>query len=57
MKNEYRVEKYFDTYPDGVSLITEDEELAKKECKRMNEKVKHLPHTEYIVRKYTKDIK
>ena len=47
---KYKVVKYFDTYPDGVAMITEDEEKAKAECGRLNKKVKHLPKTKYLVR-------
>ena len=50
-KKTYKVVKYFDTYPDdGAVMTTEDLEKAKLECVKMNEKVKHLPHTEYLVR-------
>ena len=50
MKTIYTVEKYFDTYPDGVCLTTEDEELAKETCRKKNKEVSHLPKTKYIIR-------
>ena len=50
MKNKYEIYKYFDTYTDGLAFSTYDEDEAKEKCKKLNEKVSHLPHTEYIIR-------
>lgn len=50
MLKQYKVVKYFDTYSDGVAMVTADKDKADEECNRLNNKVKHLPHTEYIVR-------
>ncbi len=47
---KYKVVRYFDTYADGVMLVTEDEEEAKKECAKLNERVRDKPLTEYIIR-------
>jgi hypothetical protein len=50
MAIKYEVYKYFDTYPDGLAFSTYNEEEAKNKCNELNKKIKHLPHTEYIIR-------
>jgi hypothetical protein len=49
-KIKYEVHKYFDTYPDGLAFSTYNEEEAKNKCNKLNEKIKHLPKTKYIIR-------
>ena len=50
LKIKYEVHKYFDTYPDGLAFSTYNEEEAKDKCNQLNEKIKHLPKTKYIIR-------
>ncbi len=51
MAVKYQIYKYFDTYPDSEILFsTENKEKAQEKCNTLNEQIKHLPKTKYIIR-------
>lgn len=49
-ENGYKIVKYFDTYPGNTVKSGCTKSEADKIADELNETIKHLPHTGYLVR-------